>query len=251
MNTCTYCHLHDVINGYTLCKNCRILYARTLKTLQILMPLLQSLAHKKYKLNERVNASHAASSTEVINLSLLDTLTEVEELLQDTWLASGQIFFDNWQHLLPRMPVCLPQLCRSQHAAQHLHKLIHACTRIQQLTDRQPRTRTLIGLCPHCGTPITAAANEEYRLCENCKQVFNVHKIKQAAAHKVNTIHKTMTAAQCSRWLHSEFGIEVSRKTISKWLERGKLAYTKKLKDGYYEFNLSELITLAQHSKNV
>lgn len=48
-----------------------------------------------------------------------------------------------------------------------------------------------------------------------------------------------------SQWLKGNYGYEVSRKRISSWLNRGKLPSSRPVDDGYWEFNIREILALA------
>lgn len=45
-----------------------------------------------------------------------------------------------------------------------------------------------------------------------------------------------------SQWLKGNYGYEVSRKRISNWPNRGKLPSSRPVDDGYWEFNIREIL---------
>ena len=48
-----------------------------------------------------------------------------------------------------------------------------------------------------------------------------------------------------SEWLRENYGYEVSRKVIIMWIRRGKLPSSKPVEDGYYEFSIREIVSMA------
>ena len=84
-----------------------------------------------------------------------------------------------------------------------------------------------------------AAKGEALRLCR-CGNPINVQELREQSRDKAEAIHLTKTPAGMSQWLKGNYGYEVSRKRISNWLNRGK--------DGYWEFNIREILALAMGS---
>ena len=113
--------------------------------------------------------------------------------------------------------------------------------------DRRPRTRRIIGVCPECKREIQAAKGESLLLCK-CGNPINVQQLREQSRDKAEAIHLTKTPAGMSQWLKDNYGYEVSRKQISNWLNRGKLPSSKPVDDGYWEFNIREILALAMGS---
>ena len=213
---CQYCGNQQVEAPWTLCRNCRRQYAKTLHRLRHDMMLLQQVSRHAYKLGEP-GAGGVAQGGEApapINLHAQD------------------------------MPRRLPDLCRASRSGHWLTWLIHTCERIEPLVDRRPRTRRIIGVCPECGREVTAAKGESLLLCK-CGNPINVAELREQSQAKAETIHLTKTPAGMSQWLRENYGYEVSRKTITDALRRGKLPSSKPIEDGYWEFNIREIVAFA------
>ena len=88
---------------------------------------------------------------------------------------------------------------------------------------------------------------ETLRLCK-CGNPVNVQELREQSRDKAEAIHLTKTPAGMSEWLRESYGYEVSRKQISNWLNRGKLPSSKPVDDGYWEFNIREILALAMGS---
>ena len=138
----------------------------------------------------------------------------------------------------------LPDLCRASRSGHWLTWLIHTCERIEPLIDRRPRTRRIIGVCPECGREVMAAKGESLLLCK-CGNPINVVELREQSRDKAEAIHLTKTPAGMSEWLRENYGYEVSRKVIIMWIRRGKLPSSKPVEDGYYEFSIREIVSMA------
>ena len=88
------------------------------------------------------------------------------------------------------------------------------------------------------------AKGESLLLCK-CGNPINVQQLREQNRDKAEAIHLTKTPAGMSQWLKDNYGYEVSRKQISNWLNRGKLPSSKPVDDGYWEFNIREILSLA------
>lgn len=182
-----------------------------------------------------------------INLHAQDMLDQIEDGLQDMWNETGVESRPRWQTLLRDSPRRLPDLCRASRSGHWLTWLIHTCERIEPLVDRRPRTRRIIGVCPECGREVMASKGESLLLCK-CGNPINVQQLREQSRDKAESIHLTKTPAGMSQWLKDNYGYEVSRKQISNWLNRGKLPSSKPVDDGYWEFNIREILALAMGS---
>lgn len=92
-----------------------------------------------------------------------------------------------------------------------------------------------------------AAKGEVLRL-RRCGNPINVQELREQSQAKAEAMHLTKTPAGMSQWLKGNYGYEVSRKRISNWLNRGKLPSSKPVDDGYWEFNIREILALAMGS---
>ena len=92
-----------------------------------------------------------------------------------------------------------------------------------------------------------AAKGEALRLCR-CGNPINVQELREQSRDKAEAIHLTKTPAGMSQWLKGNYGYEVSRKRISNWRNRGKLPSSRPVDDGYWEFNIREILALAMGS---
>ena len=84
---CQYCGNQQVEAPWTLCRNCRRQYAKTLHRLRHDMMLLQQVSRHAYKLGEP-GAGGVAQGGEApapINLHAQDMLDQTEDGLQDMW----------------------------------------------------------------------------------------------------------------------------------------------------------------------
>lgn len=246
---CQYCGSQQVEKPWTLCRNCRRQYAKTLHSLRHNMQLLQRVARHEYKLTEPGSGGkpQGGEAPAPVNMHAIDLLDEAESLLQDAWYDAGAVWSDRWQRLIPRMQSHLAWLCQATHAGRFLRQLIRMNQRIMPLVDRRPRTRRIIGVCPECKREIQAAKGESLLLCK-CGNPINVQQLREQSRDKAEAIHLTKTPAGMSQWLKDNYGYEVSRKQISNWLNRGKLPSSKPVDDGYWEFNIREILALAMGS---
>ncbi len=92
-----------------------------------------------------------------------------------------------------------------------------------------------------------AAKGEALRLCK-CGDPVNVAELREQSQAEAESIHLTKTPAGMNQWLKDNYGYEVSRKRISNWLNRGKLPSSRPVDDGYWEFNIREILALAMGS---
>lgn len=244
--TCQHC-ANQIKPPWTLCETCRRDYAKTLHSLRIGLHRLQQMARREYKLTTSVGHTRPADAPTPIILPLQDILDQTEDQLQDACIDAEWTWLDNWTHLIPRMQTKINTLCQAANAGYHLQQLQHSNQRIQQITDRQPRKRRIIGLCPECGREITAAKTEIYQVCEHCGHAINVPALRASMGQRVDKYHLTRTPAGLSQWLRDEYGYEINRKQISHWIERGKLPSTRPVPDnpGYYEFSIREVLAMA------
>lgn len=246
---CQYCGSRQVEAPWTLCRDCRRVYAKTLHRLRHDMMLLQQVSRHAYKLGEpgAGGKPQGGAAPAPINLHAQDMLDQTEDGLQDMWNETGVESRPRWQTLLRDSPRRLPDLCRASRSGHWLTWLIHTCERIEPLVDRRPRTRRIIGVCPECGREVMAAKGESLLLCK-CGNPINVVELREQSRDKADAIHLTKTPAGMSQWLKDNYGYEVSRKQISNWLNRGKLPSSKPVDDGYWEFNIREILALAMGS---
>ena len=89
-----------------------------------------------------------------------------------------------------------------------------------------------------------AAKGESLLLCK-CGNPINVAELREQSRDKAEAIHLTKTPAGMSEWLRENYGYEVSRKVIIMWIRRGKLPSSKPVEDGYYEFSIREIVSMA------
>lgn len=245
MPKCQYCET-PVNTGWTLCSICRTDYARQLHKLRGNLYLLQRMARREYKLGEPGNGGKPAYPPAPADLGLLDEIDKAESLLKDVWTtATGDWRVPStWRRLVPRMQARMGDLARSPMAGRHMRDVIDLNLRLAPIVDRRPRTRRIVGHCPECGAEVTAAKGETFRPCE-CGAVVDVREVRETARTEVDRYHKTLTPAGCARWLKDEYGYQVSRKQVSNWLNRGKLPSSRPVADGYWEFSVREVLTLA------
>lgn len=248
---CQYCGSQQVEAPWTLCQDCRRRYAKTLHQLRRNMQLLQRVARHEYRLGEPGDGGKPSGgeAPAPVNVHAIDLLDEAESLLQDAWCDAGAVWSDKWQRLIPRMQTHLAWLCRAHNAGRFLRQLIKMTQRIEPLVDRQPRTRRIIGVCPECGREVMAAKGESLLLCK-CGNPINVAELREQSQAKAETIHLTKTPAGMSEWLRENYGYEVSRKTITDALRRGKLPSSKPVENGYWEFNIREIVSFAMSRNN-
>ena len=264
---CQHCGSQQVEAPWTLCRDCRRVYAKTLHRLRHDMMLLQQVSLHAYKLGEpgAGGKPQGGAAPAPINLHAQDMLDQTEDGLQDMWNETGVESRPRWQALLRDAPRRLPDLCRASRSRHWLTWLIHACERIEPLIDRRPRTRRIIGVCPECGREVLAAKGEtllaakgetllaakgETLLLCKCGNPINVAELREQSQAKAETIHLTKTPAGMSQWLRENYGYEVSRKVIIMWIRRGKLPSSKPVEDGYYEFSIREIVSMAMAYSN-
>ena len=84
-----------------------------------------------------------------------------------------------------------------------------------------------------------AAKGKALRLCK-CGDPVNVAELREQSQAEAESIHLTKTPAGMSEWLRENYGYEVSRKTITDALRRGKLPSSKPVENGYWEFNIRD-----------
>ena len=125
-----------------------------------------------------------------------------------------------------------------------MRHLTRACERIERIVDRVPRLRRIVGMCPECGREVLAAKGETLRLCK-CGSPVNVTELREQSRVKAEAMHITKTPAGMSQWLRENYGYEVSRKTITDALRRGKLPSSKPVEGGYWEFSIREIVAFA------
>lgn len=234
-----------VEESWTLCKACRRGYARLLHRLRVNLYRLQSVARREYRLTEPGNGGRpqGGDAPAPVDLHAVDLLDQTEQAIEQACADAGT-WLGRWQWLAKRAPVILPLLCRASNAGWHMRRLTRACERIERIVDRMPRSRRIVGMCPECGREVLAAKGETLRLCK-CGAVIDVAELREQSRDKAEAIHLTKTPAGMSEWLRENYGYEVSRKVIIMWIRRGKLPRSKPVEDGYYEFSIREIVSMA------
>lgn len=245
--SCQHCGT-PVHAPWTLCPKCRKQYARTLHQLSQTMLRLQAIAHHDYKITEGHGTTDGFAPAPV-NMTAIDMLNDTETMLQDMINETGVESRPKWQRILRWTPSHMTDLCQASRSGHYLDQCARALLRIQPLTDRIPRQRRLVGQCPHCGRPVNATPRDQWVACA-CGHLLDLTIVRHDSQALIGRLHRTMTPAGCSKWLADEYGLTVSRKTITTWLGRGKLPHSKPADDdGYWEFNISELLQLAESSQ--
>ncbi|WP_240544384.1 hypothetical protein [Bifidobacterium sp. SO4] len=247
---CQYCHA-TVNDDWTLCASCRADYARQLHQLRRNLYLLQRMANREYRLTEQTGGGKSPVPPTPADLGLLDEIDQAESLLKDIWTtATGDWRVGaRWQRLIPRMQAHMGDLSQSPMAGEHLTMLIALSQRFAGLVDRRPRTRRLVGVCPDCGRDVLAGKGELLWRCR-CGRVVNIPLLREETRERVEGVHLTRTPAGLAEWLRENYGYRVSRKQVTDWLRRGKLPSSKPVEDGYWEFNVREVLTLAMGANN-
>ncbi|PLS30058.1 hypothetical protein Uis1B_2109 [Bifidobacterium margollesii] len=249
MSQCQYCGETETREPWTLCQACRARYAKGLDRLRRILPLLDQITRREYRLAERAGRAAKADAPTPLDLHAQDLIDETENMLQDVCVTAGFTWLDRWPRLIRRMIVRLDLLCRSADAGRSLHRVEHAVERLTPVVDRRPRTRRIIGPCPACGTEITAASGESLRRCPECGSIVDADALRSQTAETADRYHLTRTPAGLSEWLREEYGYRISRKQVSNWVNRGKLPSTTPVGDGYYEFSIREVLAMAMASR--
>lgn len=233
---------------HTLCERCRHEYARQLQRLRTVLGLLHMMATRKYRLtggHER--AGKGGEEPIPVIMPLLDLLDQAEDMLQDACVDAGFTWLDTWPRLIRRMLADMPRLADAPHAGEHLRRIARTADRLAPIVDRIPRIRRIIGPCPACGNEIDAAKGESWRICDQCGRLVNTAEARADGRAALDRYHLTKTPAGLAQWLRENYGYEISRKRVSNWLNRGKLPSSRRVEgsDGYWEFNVREVLTLA------
>lgn len=256
---CQYCGSRQVEAPWTLCRDCRRVYAKTLHRLRRDMMLLQQVSRHAYKLGEpgAGGKPQGGAAPAPINLHAQDMLDQIEDGLQDMWNETGVESRPRWQTLLRDSPQRLPDLCRASRSGHWLTWLIHTCERIEPLVDRRPRTRRLIGVCLDClnerdehgepvRTPIYAAQSSRYAVCPVCGAWLDLKRIRLEYLRSAGLMHITRTQADAARWIRENTGVNVTGKDLANWRSRGKMPSTRRIDRHYWEWNIMELLACAQ-----
>lgn len=256
---CQYCGNQQVEAPWTLCRDCRRVYAKTLHRLRRDMMLLQQVSRHAYKLGEpgAGGKPQGGAAPAPINLHAQDMLDQIEDGLQDMWNETGVESRPRWQTLLRDSPRRLPDLCRASRSGHWLTWLIHTCERIEPLVDRRPRTRRIIGVCPEClngrdeqgepvRTPIYAARDARYAICPACGAWLDLRRIRLEYLRSAGLMHITRTQADAARWIRANTGVNVSGNDLKNWRARGKMPSTRHIEGPYWAWNVLELLACAQ-----
>ena len=256
---CQHCGSQQVEAPWTLCRDCRRQYAKTLHQLRRNMQLLQRVARHEYKLGEpgAGGKPQGGAAPAPINLHAQDMLDQTEDGLQDMWNETGVESRPRWQTLLRDAPRRLPDLCRASRSGHWLTWLTHACERIEPLIDRKPRTRRIIGVCPEClntlgddgepvRTPIYAAHSARYAVCPECGAWLDLKRVRLEYLRRAGLMHITRTQSDAARWVRENTGVAVSGNDLKNWRTRGKMPRTRHIDGPYWAWNILELLACAQ-----
>ena len=116
-----------------------------------------------------------------------------------------------------------PALMQRRDAAS-IHTLATIAARRLDRQLEPPQSRILIGQCPYCGDDVWSSEDDlaaGWQPC-NCGQTINIPSVQEQRIFKLAISDAQGTAAALSKLLKS-CGIDIQRKTISKWKTRGAL----------------------------
>lgn len=184
--------------------------------------------------------------TSPINFTASQALHDLH-LLMLTMLAEV-----DWAHNLPhryRTPIDAAReirlyptlLAETEQIEEQLKAGRRHLDKLAQEIDLPPDPIPL-GEC-ECGEPMVAVEGQEVIECRRCETPWEVDERQANRRNRIiATIKRPVTPPQAAAILE-QCGVSISRKTINKWVERGKL----KVEDG--RVSVSDIIDVAANSR--
>ncbi|MBW3088813.1 hypothetical protein KIH77_08765 [Bifidobacterium sp. 82T24] len=208
------------------------------------MDVLQLVIRREVHFGERGHGGRAAFARLGIDEHAEDVGRDVEYLLVSIARDSGLCPLP-WPRLIRSFLINIRQVTAADGAAYYFGEVVRANTRIERLTDRPPRLRRLIGVCPTCESLAYAAKEDSWIVCKGCNALLNVAQLRTDARRKLEGFHTTQTPSGAARYAAKETGIDVTRDDVNNWIRSGRIT-APKLENGYREFPILRLLELAE-----
>lgn len=247
MSRCPLCWVNT---SQPVCTKCWHAYVDDLQKLSHLLPQLERVARREEHVGGRQqgHASPAFASAPV-DLPALDLLTEATETLEEV-AGHANLWAHQWRSVVKKLITHRPQVTQSLSLIEDRKRINRLVSKVElRLTPSQDRL--IIGEClnPECGAVLNAVKDQQEAQCQQCKSVWQVEAVRAKRREKLSTHTLEASQGEASRWLKRNTGVYVERHIIAMWLQRGMLAGSRKIAKGRYEFDIGELLTLAESFK--
>ncbi|MDY4677600.1 MAG: hypothetical protein SO360_01870 [Bifidobacterium tsurumiense] len=241
MTDCPRCQTPITADNATMiCRNCRKDYAKTIHSLKENLQLLHQLSLREWKTGQRQGGTTSEPPAPV-DLDAVDLLALAQDELQEVAATIG--VYGDWRHIMRRLPARLADLARRQDAADSLARLENVNRRLDMRINPR-RHEPFIGVCPDCGYPLEASADALTVDCHRCRSVHMVQPIREETRMMWESRYTTQTPASLCEWVRDQVGVKVTRKQVTDWLRRGKLPNATRVGDGWWRFQVSEVMAL-------
>jgi predicted Zn-ribbon and HTH transcriptional regulator len=233
-----------------VCAKCWKSYVDDLQKLFHLLPQLERVSRREEHVGGR-QQGHAspAFASAPMDLPALDLLTEASETLEEV-AGHANLWAHQWRQVVKKLITHRPQVTQSLSLIEDRKRISRLASKVE-LRLTPPQDRLTIGEClnPDCGAVLNAVKDQQEAQCPQCKSVWQVEAVRAKRREKLSDHTLEASQSEASRWLKRTTGVYVEAHIITMWLQRRMLPRTKKLSKGRYEFNLGELLVLAESFK--
>lgn len=231
-------------DGWTLCRECRKEYARTLHSLRIALRHLRQIANREVTL-ERAGHADPSVPQAPVNLSALDLYDSAWERIGETAATVG--VWGSGERILVGMMERMADLCRTSTAGADMRSMSSLLARVRSRSDRRER-RPFAGLCPGCGRDVESDAVDVIVRC-SCGMVIDARSMREETMAAFDRVHITATPAGAAKWCSEQTGRRITRDDVNNWLRRHMIDATPD-GDHCYQFPIGRLLELSRLKKN-
>lgn len=241
------CSLCGANTNQPTCAKCWKAYVDDLHSLFAMLPQVERISRREERIGGRQQGhSNPAFASAPVDLPALDLLTEASEVLEDV-AGHCNLWAGSWRSIVKKMIARRTQVTQSKQLVADWNRVSHLVSKVE-LRLTPPAERLIIGQClnPTCLHELNAVKDQSEVVCPACGSVWQVEAVRQKRREKLSTHTLEATQGEASRWLKRKTGVYVERHAIAMWLQRNMLPNSRKLGDGVYEFNIGELLLLAE-----
>ena len=247
---------NTVTPGRWLCKTCEQDYVRQLGSLGTSLPALADVAWKQARIGKTEHHPSTGFPPSPIDWDAQELMDEAVQWMR---MMAGRLeprweHVQRWRRLWNLLASRRTTLLTLDTAPTDYENLIHIMDRIERGLTSKPEN-ILWGHCLACGARVMAPRGAKWADCTECGVSMRLAEIRVAyldeaartelGAAAQSGMHITRTNQGAADWLTETTGHRFRAQQVANWRSRGKLPSCKRLKDGYWEWSVGELLTCA------